>query len=365
MRVRTALLRWYDTHRRALPWRTVPSDPYRTWVSEIMLQQTRVATAVPYFRRFVASFPDVAALAAAPLSRVLALWAGLGYYRRAHQLHAAAQRIMAGYAGALPSEVAELRTLPGVGRYTAGAIASIAFGRAVAAVDGNAARVIARWFGLPRVGERVWSIAAALVPKRRAGDFNQALMELGARVCRPAAPACGTCPIRAVCRSRDTGDAPGTVRRRGGPRQKRRFEIAAVVLENGGRVLLRQRARAGLWPGLWDFPQAELRSGERASDAAARAAATVGVAPDALRSAGTVERDLTHRRLVIHVFHADWPKAARGSRRPRGPTRVDRQVDSNAGAARWADPDDPSLAKSAAARAVWRAVHADCAEPVR
>src|SRR5438105_1807988 len=201
-----ALLAWYDRHRRLLPWRSPPGqppDPYRVWLSEIMLQQTTVATVGPYFDRFVARFPSIRALAAASLDEVLHLWQGLGYYARARNLHACARAVVEHHDGRVPGDPAELRALPGIGDYTAAAIAAIAFDRPLAAVDGNVERVVARLFAerapLPAVKPRLRALAASLVPAERAGDFAQALMDLGAVLCTPRRPRCVLCPWRQDC----------------------------------------------------------------------------------------------------------------------------------------------------------------------
>ena len=188
------LLAWYDTHQRDLPWRE-NRDPYHVWLSEIMLQQTRVAAVIDHYRKFLRRFPTVQKLAAARKSSVLAAWSGLGYYRRARMMHAAAKAIVREYGGRFPETADSLRTLPGIGRYTSAAIASIAFGQPVAVVDGNVERVLQRLSGRRLAGEELWKAANGLLDKRRPGDFNQAMMELGAVVCTPRAPACLTCPI--------------------------------------------------------------------------------------------------------------------------------------------------------------------------
>src|SRR6185369_3543428 len=201
------LLAWYGRHKRALPWRDV-GDPYRTWISEIMLQQTQVDTVIPYYQRWLERFPTVQALAESPLNDVLALWEGLGYYSRARNLHRAAQQVAAERGGALPQTVDELLALPGIGRYTAGAIASIAFGVDAPVLDGNVKRVLARVFDIqtdvksPAGARELWALAASLVPSGRAGDYNQALMDLGATLCTPRAPACDICPVRELCAAR-------------------------------------------------------------------------------------------------------------------------------------------------------------------
>jgi A/G-specific adenine glycosylase len=246
-------VRWYRRHRRRLPWRGT-RDPYRIWVSEVMLQQTRVETVREYYRRWLRQFPTLRALADAPVSRVLKMWEGLGYYSRARNLHRAAKLIVgrARPPGAprtarrsVPTNVVELLKLPGIGRYTAGAIASIAFDQRAPVVDGNVRRVFARVFG--RSGHE-WETAEALLPEQNCGDFNQALMELGALVCRPANPRCAVCPLRRVCATR--GDAL-PVRRR---RRLQRVTHDVVLAQRDSRVLLRQRPAAGLLAGLWELP---------------------------------------------------------------------------------------------------------------
>src|SRR5215471_18422549 len=210
----TALLAWYDRHRRVLSWRSPPGvrpEPYRVWLSEIMLQQTTVATVGPYFDRFVARWPNIVALAAASLDEVLQLWQGLGYYARARNLHACARAVVERHGGLFPDEIAALRALPGIGHYTAAAIAAIAFDRREAAIDGNVERVIARLFAvrepLPAVKHHLAALAAALVPQQRAGDFAQALMDLGATICTPRRPRCVLCPWRACCTAAALGAA--------------------------------------------------------------------------------------------------------------------------------------------------------------
>ncbi len=203
-RLRRRLLRWYDAHRRDLPWRRQPRNAYLQWLAEIMLQQTQVATAVPYFNKFIERFPDVHRLAAAPLEDVLHAWAGLGYYARARNLHRTA-RIVDARGGHFPDNAADLEDLPGIGKYTARALASIAYDRPVAAVDGNVRRVLARLHGVTGdlsrgpASHRIWALAEQLMPRRRCGDFNQAMMELGATVCTPQRPGCHRCPWAKLC----------------------------------------------------------------------------------------------------------------------------------------------------------------------
>ncbi|MEI6241625.1 MAG: A/G-specific adenine glycosylase [Planctomycetia bacterium] len=253
------LVRWFARVGRDLPWRR-SRDPYRVWLSEIMLQQTQVERVKDYFTRFLATFPDVHALAAAREDRVLRLWEGLGYYRRARQLHAAARRIVADHGGAFPRTVTALRSLPGIGRYTAGAIASIAFDAPEPIVEANSRRVLARLAGYdrpldgPRGDEAIWEIATSVVPRREPGRFNQALMDLGALVCTPSRPLCTTCPLAALCVAHRTGRV-GRIPVKSARRATQRLRETAVVRRHGDRVLVERRTPGEWWEGLWDFPR--------------------------------------------------------------------------------------------------------------
>lgn len=274
-RVRHALLTWYQAHRRKLPWRA-HNDPYAIWVSEVMLQQTQVATVEPYYRRWLAAFPNVRALAAASESQVLQLWQGLGYYSRARSLHRGARHVVA-EGGELPRSAEALRRLPGIGPYTAGAIASIAFGLDEPLVDGNVIRVLTRLFALPgdprkaAVQKQLWAIARQLLPTGHAGDFNQALMELGALRCTPRRPLCGQCPVAAQCRARALDEVERF------PELSKRPAITpvshtAAIAERAGRLLVAQlRADAPRWGGLWLFPTVEQSADESPAQAAQRA----------------------------------------------------------------------------------------------
>jgi A/G-specific adenine glycosylase len=246
---RELLLAWYDKHARKLPWRE-NYDPYRVWVSEIMLQQTRVAAVIEHYQKFLQRFPTVEKLAAAREASVLAAWSGLGYYRRARMLHEAAKLIARERKGKFPKAASEWNELPGIGRYTAAAVASIAFGESVAAVDGNIERVLQRTAGRILSQTQIWMSAEELLDKERPGDFNQAMMELGATVCTPRAPACLTCPVLGLCATR--GELSGLGKRSA---QNRR-EIHYALHRRNGSVLLVQRPReASLMAGLWELPE--------------------------------------------------------------------------------------------------------------
>lgn len=291
-----ALLAWYRRHRRRLPWREEVS-PYRTLVSELMLQQTRVDTVLPYFERFLRDFPTVEALAAAPLEAVLERWAGLGYYSRARNLHRAAQAVVE--RGGFPATVEGLRELPGIGPYTAGAVASIALGLDAPVVDGNVERVLCRvnaWAEDPaRIKARLWAEAARHLPRGEAGDYNQALMELGATVCTPRAPRCGFCPLAPGCAGRgDPERYPAKMAKAPVPETR----WTAVVAWDEGRLLLARRPPTGLLGGLWEPPMGE------GDDPAAVLRERLGMGVEAVEEAGTVIHVFSHRRQLTRVWRA-------------------------------------------------------------
>jgi A/G-specific adenine glycosylase len=256
---RRRLLAWFGKHGRTLPWRET-ADPYAIWVSEIMLQQTQVATVVPSYGRFLSRFPNVTALAAADERDVLRLWEGLGYYRRARQLHAAAKRIAADHGGQFPREADVVRRLPGIGRYTAGAVLSFAFDAREPILEANTLRLFARLLALreePLSGagqKSLWNAAAAILPKRGSGALNQALMELGSQVCTPREPRCTECPVASYCIANQEGLQEHLPARTAKPKIEQVRE-AAVVVWRGGKVFLAQRAAGERWAGLWDFPR--------------------------------------------------------------------------------------------------------------
>ncbi len=311
--VRKRLLDWYRANRRDLPWRRT-RDPYAIWVSEAMLQQTRVETVIPYYERFLARFPDVEALATADADDLLGLWAGLGYYSRARNLQKAAQVVVAEHAGRLPDDAEALRKLPGIGRYTAGAVASIAFDKPEAIVDGNVARVLARLLDLREdvkskaMQERLWKEAAALAQGPAPGDLNQALMELGATVCTPKSPRCGDCPVAAACAARAAGDPEALPVKTRKPKP-RRAEAVGGWIERRGKVLAVRRPAQGLLGGLWELPGGDLASGESPEQGIARALRErVGLVASPAHGVGQVEHVFTHLRLRLHVFRCDTPK---------------------------------------------------------
>jgi A/G-specific adenine glycosylase len=309
-RVRRSLLTWFRRHRRDLPWRR-DRDPYRIWVSEVMLQQTQVATVVPYFERFVAAFPTVADLAAAEEREVLRLWEGLGYYRRARDLHRAARVVVAEHGGRVPDEPDAVARLPGVGRYTLGAILSQAFDRPLPIIEANSQRVLCRLFGRaddPRSGparQWLWDTAARLVPNRHAGDFNQALMELGALVCTPSAPRCGECPLARDCVARREGRQEEIPPRAAAPENVSVRETA-VVVRRGPRVFLVQRPREGRWAGMWEFPHAALATGETHEQAGDRLLGELGLRAALGSELMTLKHAVTRFRITVVCFEARY-----------------------------------------------------------
>ncbi|MCX7608440.1 MAG: A/G-specific adenine glycosylase [Anaerolineales bacterium] len=301
------LLAWYEKHARSLPWRNV-SDPYAIWISEVMLQQTRVEAVIPYFERWMKRFPTVADLAAAPEQDVLALWEGLGYYRRARNLHQAARIIMAKYGGQIPRELSALRRLPGVGRYTAAAIASIAYGLDVATLDGNLKRVLARLFNIeepvdtPAGEKRLWALAEQHLPRGRAGDYNQALMDLGATLCLPRAPRCPLCPVNEFCQARALGVQESRPVRQ--PKKETpHYTVTAAVIRRNGRVLLAQRPSRGLLGGLWEFPGGKVEPGESLPEALRREIREeLAVDIQVGAPLGVYRHAYTHFRITLHAF---------------------------------------------------------------
>lgn len=297
------LLAWYDQHARVLPWRGI-HDPYRTWVSETMLQQTRVETVLGYYDRFLRRFPTIADLAAAPEDDVLKMWEGLGYYSRARNLHKGAQQVMADFGGVIPASVEKLRTIRGIGPYTAGAIASIAFDQPVPAVDGNVIRVVSRVkgirenVGIPSIRRELDQEAAALVPSVRPGDFNQAMMDLGATICTPGTPSCERCPLQAACDAYAAGDAEDlpVLPRKNPPKV---IDYTVCLIFSGDRVLMRQRTEAML-RGLWVFPMVDGKPTLRQLPSAAKKLTKFAVTD--VQSAGEARHVFTHQIWQMQLY---------------------------------------------------------------
>jgi A/G-specific adenine glycosylase len=309
------LLAWWDEGHASLPWRENPK-PYAIWVSEIMLQQTQISTVIPYYERWMARFPSVQALAEATLDDVLKQWEGLGYYSRARNMHAAAQTIVAQYGGHLPDTVSELLALPGIGRYTAGAIASIAFDKQVPVLDGNVIRVFSRLTDLAEDISRsttkktLWQLAGRLVPKERPGEYNEALMELGQQICLPRSPDCQRCPLVNLCHAYQRGTV--TKRPVRAPRkQTPHYDVVAGVIWQGKkqaateRFLITRRPLDGLLGGLWEFPGGKLEQGESRAQALQREIyEELGLEIIVNQQFAVVKHAYTHFRITLYAFHA-------------------------------------------------------------
>ncbi len=309
-KVQTRLLRWFKKNERDLPWRET-RDPYAIWVSEIMLQQTQVPTVIPYYEKFLKAFPTIRHLARVDLSKVLKTWEGLGYYSRARNLHRAAQMISEQLRGKMPDTLQGLLALPGIGRYTAGAILSIAYNKEAPILDGNVKRVLSRVFaisGNPRQGQteqRLWETSEMLIPQGRASAFNQALMDLGAMVCTPRGPRCLLCPLRDLCKARAAGipeDYPSRLVKKKIPQ----VEAVAAVIRKDRKVLLQHRPPKGLLGGLWEFPNwrsdGNGRLRLRLKD---RIRKELGMNVDVGESMGTFKQTFTHFKLTLHVFDCE------------------------------------------------------------
>ena len=335
------LLNWYDRNARQLPWRAPPRshrdrlsgpdpgsrqptleptlregaarshygtiDPYRVWLAEVMLIQTRVETVIPYYREFLQRFPDVAALAAADLDDVLKAWEGLGYYARARNLHRAARLIVSEHGGEIPGDYAGLKALPGIGEYVAAAVSSIAFGERHLAIDGNVRRVLSRLYDIanPRP-KRLRELASDLIDSDRAGDINQALMDLGSTICTPRDPACGSCPFEGTCLARARGtqeERPGTRPHRARPHKR----IAAGVIWRGGRVLIARRPENGLLGGLWEFPGGKVEDGESLEDAVVREVREeLGVDVEPAGEIAAVDHAYSHFSITLHAYRCRY-----------------------------------------------------------
>lgn len=312
--LRRDLLDWYRANRRDLPWRR-SRDPYRVWVAEVMLQQTRIAAVLPYYEQFLARFPTIDALARARESEVLKCWAGLGYYSRARNLHLAARRIVADYASHFPNDLESALALPGIGQYTAAAILSIAFNAPLAALDGNVARVLARLlaargdFRAPRIWRQLATVSQRLLPGDSAGDWNQALMELGETICTPRSPQCARCPISGRCKARSLGitqQIPALRRKRKAVRVR---IAAAILVDPQGRALLTNVPGAhdlAIFSGLWQFPAVATtsRNGNAASELSLHLRGSLSFAPSSFRSLPVISHTVTFRQINILPFLA-------------------------------------------------------------
>jgi len=314
------LLTWFDKHARVLPFRGT-RDAYAVWVSEIMLQQTQVATVVPYYNRFMARFPTVEKLASARLDSVLKLWQGLGYYTRARNLHKAARLVVERHGGVFPSAFDDIVALPGIGRYTAGAIASIAFNQAVPALDGNVMRVLCRLYCLhdnPKTSaaqKRLWQLAATLVPADRPGDYNQSMMELGATVCTPKSPDCGHCPVQPLCLAYARGvqeTLPKIPKAAATPH----YTVAVGLVFMGEKLLIDKRKPEGLLGGMWELPGGKKQKNETLKQTVAREIAEeTGITVAVGKRLCAVRHAYSHFRITIHAFCCDY---AGGTAKPLG-----------------------------------------------
>ncbi|HEX7594186.1 MAG TPA: A/G-specific adenine glycosylase [Anaerolineae bacterium] len=306
------LVSWYAKYQRDLPWRRDAHDPYRVWISEALLQQTQVATVIPYYVRFIARFPNIRALAAAPLDDLLKTWEGAGYYARARNLHRAAREIVARFGGKIPQTVDELLTLPGIGRYTAGAIASIAFNRDAPVLDGNVTRVLCRYFNIAddpkKAGtqKELWKLAEELLPHGKAGKFNQALMDLGATVCMPRSPACGACPLKRGCaarRLRIQAQLPAKRKKKALPHH----QVAVGIIWKRCKILIAKRFERDLLGGLWEFPGGHQEKGESLAHCVQREVREeLGITVKVEEEFAVVDHAYSHFRITLHAFHCRW-----------------------------------------------------------
>ena len=329
--IRRNLLRWFHANARDLPWRRT-NDPYAVWVSEIMLQQTQVATVIDYFNRFMKRFPTVEKLARAKQDTVLKMWEGLGYYSRGRNLHKAAQLIVSDYDGHLPDTIEELQKIPGIGRYTAGAILSIAGNQRLPILEGNTQRVFSRWISMRgSISDRqtinlLWQVAETMLPRNEPGTFNQAAMELGALVCTPKNPSCDQCPLSRICRARRDGvqaEIPGKV---SNVRYEDRTEYA-LLLGKDDRYLLRPLPSTGRWAGLWDFPRTTTESYSSVEAAAKHLSGAIGIDVAPKHHVTTIRHSVTKYRISLHVHHAELLDHRRKPPRPWEYVSVDQMSD--------------------------------------
>jgi A/G-specific adenine glycosylase len=311
-KISTQLLAWFAANKRDLPWRRDAHDPYRVWISETLLQQTQVATVIPYYERFLARFPTVESLASAPLDDVLKAWEGAGYYARARNLHRAAQEIVSQFNGSIPDLVEDLLSLPGIGRYTAGAVASIAYHRDAPVLDGNVIRVLCRYFRIESdskakpTQDLLWDLMTKLLPRGSAGDFNQAMMELGATICTPRNPQCVACPLKRGCVAKRAGvqdKLPIKAKKKVLPHH----EIAVGVVWKRDKLLIARRKDEAMLGGLWEFPGGHREKRESLEACVAREVREeLGIEVAVAEKFAEVEHAYSHFSITLHAFHCRW-----------------------------------------------------------
>jgi A/G-specific adenine glycosylase len=306
------LLEWYDKNKRDLPWRRDAHDPYRVWISETLLQQTQVATVIPYYERFLARFPTVYELSSAPIDDVLKTWEGAGYYARARNLHRAAKDIVERFGGKIPQAVDELLTLPGIGRYTAGAVASIAFNQNAPIVDGNIIRVLCRYFNIANDAKKsetqkeLWALSESLIPRGHAGDFNQSMMELGATVCTPRNPSCDGCPLKRTCAAKKLGvqeDRPV----KGEKKKIPHHQIGVGVIWKNRKILIARRFDDAMLGGLWEFPGGKRERGESFEECVQREVKEeLEIVVQVDDEFAQVEHAYSHFSITMHAFNCHY-----------------------------------------------------------
>jgi A/G-specific adenine glycosylase len=310
------LLAWYRRNERSLPWRKT-NEPYRIWISEIMLQQTQVDTVIPYYHRFLKAFPTVSSLARAPLQKVLKTWENLGYYSRARNIHVAAKVIVEKFGGQIPDNLEEIKTLPGIGQYSAGAILSIAYGQAIPAVDGNVHRILCRLFAIRKPVDdtqeqkQLQELAASLIPAKYPGDFNQALMDLGATICKAKNPDCSRCPVACHCQARlhDLQNVLPITRK--APTIPHRQAAAAVIHNSKGMLLVVQRPASGLLASLWKLPGSFIKSDEDTKISLMRSVKEeLGISIRPGKHLASVNHTYTHFRITLHAYECSLLKGA-------------------------------------------------------
>lgn len=308
-----SLLEWYADHKRDLPWRH-SDDPYAVWISEMMLQQTQVVQAQPYYKRFMARFPTIRDLGEAPLDDVLKLWEGLGYYARARNLHRAAQQVVREHGACIPDDMEKISSLPGIGPYTSAAILSIAYHQDYAVVDGNVIRVLSRLFHLTEDPAKtstkrlMTDLAGRLLKEGRAADFNQAMMELGATVCTPRNPSCKACPVKGLCKAVKELDDPSVLPRKA-PRKKRpHYRVSAGIIQNDDKILIVQRPLDGLLGGLWEFPggRCEHDTSDIESCLIEKIRDSVGLKIQVKAPLAVVKHAFTHFEITLYGYYAEW-----------------------------------------------------------